>query len=300
MGISKAELLSTDPSDTSSASAAVKLAMAETHVIAETKAYFEETGLNVESLQPRVPRSQTIILVKNIPYGSTIHTLTDLFSPHGEIERLLLPPSGTLGVVEFKSPADAGRAFKAVAYTRMGNAILYLEKGPQGMFKPQPSAADAQKSADEEARALAEKVAGAETRQTPGDDDESGSTLFLKGLAFSTTTSRLQSLLSTLPGYSFARVQTKPDPKRAGEMQSMGYGFVGFKTLQDAQKAMAGLEGFEIDGKVPDIKFAQRGIDEKAGGKAEGDLQGKTKTTKIMVKNLPFEASKKEIRHLFR
>ena len=300
MGISKAELLSSDPSDTSSASAAVKLALAETHVIAETKAYFEEAGLNVESLQPRVPRSQTIILVKNIPYGTTIHTLTDLCASHGRIERILLPPSGTLGVVEFKSAADAGRAFKALAYTRMGNAVLYLEKGPHGMFKPQPSATDAQKTADEEARLLAEKVAGAETRQEPGEDDESGSTLFLKGLAFGTTTPRLQSLLSTLPGYSFARVQTKPDPKRTGERQSMGYGFVGFKTRKDAQKAMAGLEGFDVDGKVPEVKFAQRGTEDKAGGKTDGELQGKTKTTKIMVKNLPFEASKKEIRDLFR
>ncbi|ORX35409.1 hypothetical protein BD324DRAFT_632729 [Kockovaella imperatae] len=303
MGITKAELLNADPEDPSaSTSAAVKLALAETHVIAETKAYFEEAGLNVESLQPRTPRSQTIILVKNIPYGTTIQALTDMFTPHGEITRMLLPPSGTLGVVEYKSSADAGRAFKALAYTRMGNAVLYLEKGPQGMFIDSSKMADkvAQEQEDQ-ARILAEKVASAESRQVADESDEAGSTLFLKNLAFSTSTPRLQSILSSLPGYSFARVQTKPDPRRPGERLSMGYGFVGFKTQQEAQKAMAGLEGFEIDGKALEVKFAQRGgADQGDTGekKADGEM-GKFKGTKVMVKNLPFEASKKDIRDLF-
>ena len=302
MGISKSELLSADPSDpSSSASPAVKLALAETHVIAETKAYFEDAGLNVDSLQPRTPRSQTVILVKNIPYGTTIHTLTDLFSPHGEIVRILLPPSGTLGVVEYKLAADARRAFKAVAYTRMGNAVLYLEKGPQGMFADAAGTAAAKLAAeDEEARILAEKVASADARQAPGAEDEVGSTLFLKNLSFATSTSRLQSLLGTLPGYSFARVQTKPDPKRAGERQSMGYGFVGFKTRKDAQKALGGLEGFEIDGKALEVKFANRGAEPKVDTAKGGEMSGKFKGTKVMVKNLPFEASKKDIRDLFK
>lgn len=299
MGISKSELLSSD-AGSSSVSSAVKLALAETHVIAETKQYFADAGLNIEALQPKVPRSRNIILVKNIPYGTSIHTLTDLFAPHGEISRILLPPAGTIGVVEYKVESDAGRAFKALAYKRLGSGVLYLEKGPIGMFKSDAQGGIVTDAADKEA--LAQRVAANEdglAREVAGEDDESGSTLFLKGLSFNTSTQKLQSILSTLPGYSFARVQTKPDPKRPGEKLSMGYGFVGFKTKAEARKALGGLEGFEIDGKTLEAKFAQRGAEEETGkGGAKGQV-GSTKSTKLLVKNLAFEVSKKEVRELF-
>lgn len=293
MGISKSELLSTDTSS-SSVSSAVKLALAETHVIAETKQYFADAGLNLDSLQPKTPRSQSILLVKNIPYGTTIHTITDMFAAFGETTRILLPPAGTIGVVEYKVASDAQRAFKSLAYKRIGNAVLYLEKGPVGMFNAPAGPSAAEKDAAEKA-ALAERVE--QNNEAPAEDDEKGSTLFLKNLSFNTTTLRLQSVLNSLPGYSFARVQTKPDPKRSGEILSMGYGFVGFKTRQEAQKALGGLEGFEIDGKTLEVKFAQRGAEDEAKGKKE--MGANAKGTKVLVKNLPFEVSKKEVRELF-
>ncbi|WVQ85516.1 multiple RNA-binding domain-containing protein 1 [Cryptococcus sp. DSM 104549] len=296
MGISKAELLNSD-----SGNAAVKLALAETTVIEETKKYFEDAGIVLEALQPRVPRSQTTILVKNIPYGTSIQSLTDLFAPHGKLTRVLLPPAGTLGVVEFDNAMDAGRAFKALAYRRLGNAVLYLEKGPVGMFKsakPEVAPVSTKEKVEEEARLLGEKMEG--LREVPDPSDEAGSTLFLKNLNFSTTTPRLATVLSSLPGFSFARVQTKPDPKREGERLSMGYGFVGFKTKEAANKALQGLEGFEVDGKRLEVKFAQRGAEEdREKGKDKGELEGTTKSTKVLVKNLPFEATKKDVRELF-
>ena len=289
MGINKSDLLSSDSSN-----AAVSLALAETHVIAETKKYFEDAGIVLESLSPKIPRSQTTVLVKNIPYGTTIHTLTDLFSPHGKLVKVLLPPAGTLGVVEFDNSMDAGRAFKALAYRRLGNAVLYLEKGPVGMFSATTTPARAQEA---EVQLLADKVAAA-ARDAPDVGDEAGSTLFLKNLSFNTTTERLSSILFTLPGFSFARVQTKSDPKRSGERLSMGYGFVGFHTRDAASRATGGLEGFEVDGKALEVKFAQRGAEKEEQGK--GELKGKTKNTKVLVKNLPFEATKKDVRELFR
>lgn len=304
MGISKAELL-----DGNDANAAVKLALAETHVIEETKKYFEDEGIVLESFSPKVPRSQTTILVKNIPFGTTTLTLSDLFTPHGTVKKILLPPSGTLGVVEFEHAHEAGKAFKAVSYKRMGNSVLYLEKGPVGMFKDPKSIQTPQEKEAEERRLLAEKMAGVDqdskgqAREAPAEDDEAGSTLFLKNLAFATTTDRLASILSTLPGFSFARVQTKPDPKREGGRQSMGYGFVGFKTKKEATKALSGLQGFEVDGKALEVKFAQRGADDHdrdaSAGKKGGELKGSTKSTKLLVKNIPFEATKKDIRDLF-
>lgn len=284
MGVSKSDILNGEEGN-----AAVKLALAETAVIAETKKYFEDAGIILESLEPKIPRSQTVILVKNIPYGTTIHTLTDLFSPHGTMKRILLPPSGTLGVVEYEQPAEAISAFKGLSYKRLGSAVLYLEKGPQGMFKGSAVIADKEKED------LATRVA---EMDEPAPTDEAGSTVFLKNLSFNTSTTRLDSVLSTLPDYSFARVQTKPDPKRPGERLSMGYGFVGFKTKAGAQRGLRALEGFEVDGKVLEAKLAQRGAEE-AEPKKGGDLVGKTKSTKLLVKNVPFEASRSELRELF-
>lgn len=295
MGISKAELLTGDDSNV-----AVKLALAETHVIEETKKYFEKEGIVLESFSPKAPRSQTTILVKNIPFGTTIPTLTDLFSPHGSIKRILLPPAGTLGVVEFENAHEAGKAFKAVSYKRMGNAVLYLEKGPVGMFKDLSTLKSANDKEEEEKRLLAEKVASADTRDAPDATDEAGSTLFIKNLSFNTTTERLTSMLSSLAGFSFARVQTKPDPKREGARLSMGYGFVGFKTKDSANRALSGLQGFEVDGKALEVKFAQRGVDDAGVAKGKGEMKGVTKSTKVLVKNLPFEATKKDVRELFR
>lgn len=302
MGVSKSDLL--NGSDSDDISPAVKLALAETHVIAETKAYFEKEGIVLDSLQPKVARSKTIILVKNIPYGTSIVALQDLFAPHGELKRVLLPPAGTIGVVEYDNAMDAGRAFRALAYRRLGNAVLYLEKGPVGMFKdPAAVSTPASKEAEERAK-LAEKVAEAaeKARDEPAPEDEAGSTLFLKNLAWATTTERLSSVLSTLPGFSFARVQTKPDPKRPGERLSMGYGFVGFKTKKEAHQALAGLQGFEVDGHALEARFAQRGADEverEQKTSAKDEMGGKTKGTKLLVKNLPFEATKKDVRALF-
>src|ERR1700733_10957178 len=98
MSISKAEILNPD-----SDNAAVKLALAETHVIQETKTYLESHGVILSSFSSnsRIVRSDTTILVKNIPYGTTAAQIRELFEEHGDLKRVLVPPAGTMGVAEF-------------------------------------------------------------------------------------------------------------------------------------------------------------------------------------------------------
>ncbi|KDE03612.1 hypothetical protein MVLG_05907 [Microbotryum lychnidis-dioicae p1A1 Lamole] len=62
LGLSKATLL-----DPTVDSAAVRVALAETHVITETKHYFQSAGVNISSFASRGPRSTTTILVKTSP-----------------------------------------------------------------------------------------------------------------------------------------------------------------------------------------------------------------------------------------
>jgi len=298
MKISKSDILNPE-----SENAAVKLALAETHIINETKAYLESQGVLLDSFSTlagssRVRRSETIILVKNIPYGTSVETIREMFETHGELSRVLIPPAGTIAVVEFVHPDEAARAFKAVAYRRLGNTIVYLEKGPIGMFE-EPASANAEDG-------LATVVSsGVQPVTIPNENDVAdesqmpvagGTTLFVKNLAFSTTSERLDLAFRGLPSFAFARVQMKPDPKNPGGKLSMGYGFVGFKDVEGAKRALKSMQGHVLDGHSLSVRLAGRGVEEPIEGK--GKAGGKS-STKMIVKNVPFEANKKDIRELF-
>ncbi|OAX32744.1 hypothetical protein K503DRAFT_804977 [Rhizopogon vinicolor AM-OR11-026] len=125
-----------------------------------------------------------------------------------------------------------------------------------------------------------------------------GTTLFVKNLAVSTTVERLTQVFRNLPGFSFARVQTKLDPKRSSVCGaeplrlSVGYGFVWFRTGGDVKKGMKGMQCFVLDGYGLHVKFAGRGTEDEP--KDEVDAKNM-----MIVKNVPFEATKKDIRELF-
>ncbi|KAI1790828.1 RNA-binding domain-containing protein [Ganoderma leucocontextum] len=301
MNVSKADILNPE-----SDNAAVKLALAETHVIQETRTFLEQHGVDFSALESsgtrRAARSDSIILVKNIPYGTSAADVRALFEPHGELRRVLVPPAGTIAVVEFVHPDDGRKAFRAVAYRRMGNSIIYLEKGLEGMFitdEPitDPVASDPAAPGPVTAPDPA-VVAVAEVSDEPALS--AGTTLFVKNLSFSTTPEKLTQVVRHLPDFAFARIQTKPDPARPGARLSMGYGFVGFRTVDGARRGMKSMEGLVLDGHKLVVKWAGRGAEEGDGAGAAGDKEkAKARTTKMIVKNVPFEATKKDIRELF-
>ncbi len=282
----------------------MKLALAETHVIQETKTFLEQHGVDLSALDTsgsrRPPRSDRIVLVKNIPYGTSAADVRALFEPHGELRRVLVPPAGTLAVVEFVNPDEGRKAFRAVAYRRLGNSIIYLEKGPEGMFITDEPIADAPAAVPEPVTATAVAPIVVPDSAAGGADEASlsaGTTLFVKNLSFSTTLEKLTQVVRHLPDFAFARIQTKPDPARPGARLSMGYGFVGFRTPEGARRGLKSLDGLVLDGHKLVVKWAGRGAEEGEG--AEDKEKVKARTTKMIVKNVPFEATKKDIRELF-
>ena len=64
-----------------------------------------------------------MILVKNLPAGVTVAELEELFSPHGSLGRVLLPPSGLTAIIEFLEPTEAKRAFTRLAYSKVCVAL---------------------------------------------------------------------------------------------------------------------------------------------------------------------------------
>ena len=294
LNISKAELF-----DPASSNASVKLALAETSVINETKKYLEDQGVNTEAFSRLGGgRSPTTLLVKNIPYGTSETTIRGMFASHGQVARIIVPPTGTIAVVEMANVDDARSAFKGLAYKRMGNAVVYLEKGPRDMWR-----SDAPKRTP----AVVPKEPAVEQPATFPDDaqpdlevqGEAGSTLFVKNLAFVTTTATLANAFRPLSGFLFARLQTKPDPKRPDARLSMGFGFVGFRTADAARQALKAMNGRVMDGHALEVRFAQRGQDaDERGHPAKGESKSQG-SNKLVIKNLPFETSKKEVRELF-
>jgi multiple RNA-binding domain-containing protein 1 len=100
-GMSKSEFL-----DPSAEDLAVRMALGETHIIAETKRSLSDEGVNIEVLESvasgkeiKVNRSTTVILVKNLPFSTSEADLVSMFGIFGGLARVILPPTKTLALV---------------------------------------------------------------------------------------------------------------------------------------------------------------------------------------------------------
>ncbi|KAJ5996123.1 hypothetical protein N7499_007562 [Penicillium canescens] len=290
LGVSKSDLL-----DPTSSDSAVKQAHAETHVIQETKAYFANNGVNIDAFKQR-ERGNTAILVKNFSYGVKSEELRKLFEPYGKIIRLLMPPSGTIAIVEFGRPDEAQKAFKGMAYRKLGDSILFLEKAPKDLFDssvaPRPVAP--------EMRGKDQGFSTADTFAAEADESVETTTLFVKNLNFTTTNEKFLEVFRPLDGFVTGRIKTKPDSKRPGQTLSMGFGFAEFKTKAQAQAALAAMNGYKLDQHELVIRASHKGKDAAEERRREDTAKKiAARRTKIIIKNLPFQATKKEIRSLF-
>lgn len=242
-------------------SAAVKLALGETQIIQDTKAFLEENGVCLDafnqvsftypshvssekryivrswlhlmySRQAPQQRSRTIILVKNLPAQTKSDDIREMFAKHGELGRIVLPPSGITGIaivvvartlsarnifnisfpafpalVEFLEPSEARKAFTRLAYTKYKHLPLYLEWAPDNSFTAPASKRNASKgkvtgsSISKEAKegpATQKSRENSVRKKAAADEDdeepEPDTTLFVKNINFSTTTEQLKSV----------------------------------------------------------------------------------------------------------
>ncbi|KAI3402895.2 MRD1 [Candida oxycetoniae] len=303
LGIKKSQLI--DPENSSSA---VKQALAEAHVIGDVRKFFKEKGVDLASFDKK-ERDDKIILIKNFTFGTSAEELGELFSQYGPVKRLLMPPAGTIAIVEFKDAPSARAAFTKLAYKRFNSSILYLEKGPKDLFTREPNSSfsdeivNAGKEKQEEPveTITAKDVLGGDIEQEKGEDEFlQGPTvsIFVKNLNFSTTIQQLSDLFKPLPGFVMATVKTKPDPKRLGQVLSMGFGFAEFKSQEEASAAISTLDGYVLDGHKLQLKLSHKQANSKTASSSSSSSKS-NKSSKIIIKNLPFEASRKDILELF-
>ncbi|KAK7984952.1 hypothetical protein PG996_005813 [Apiospora saccharicola] len=286
LGVSKSELL-----DPTSADAGVKQALAEASTINDTKAYFLSQGIDLNSFKS-TQRGDTVILVKGFAYGTSPQELRELFEQHGQVLKVLMPPTGTIAIVQFAHANEGKQAFAKLAYRRLKDSILFLEKGPKVLFTEQ------QQSDKASGEANKEKLSASELLDRTENPEPETSTLFIKGLNFSTRTPDLVECFGKLDGFRSANVKTKTDATRG--VLSMGFGFIEMTTKEAAEAAQKSMDGYELQGHKLQVRLSHRGHDAaEEQRRADNAKKLANQHSKVLIKNVPFQATKKDMRSLF-
>ncbi|XP_032690910.1 probable RNA-binding protein 19 [Odontomachus brunneus] len=302
--------------ETKGMSAAVKLALGETQIIHDTKAFLEENGVCLDAFnQAPQQRSRTTILVKNLPAQTKSDDIREMFAKHGELGRVVLPPSGITALVEFLEPSEARKAFTRLAYTKYKYLPLYLEWAPDNSFTAPASKRNASKgkvtgsSVSEETKEEAatqksrENVNNSNKKAAADEDDEEpepDTTLFVKNINFSTTTEQLKSYFAKCGRLHYVTIATKKDPKNPSNNLPMGYGFVRYKRKHDADRALKTLQMTVLDGKSLELKRSERILTSDVKTARKKSKITEQTGTKILVRNVPFQATIQEITELFK
>ncbi|XP_047110139.1 probable RNA-binding protein 19 [Schistocerca piceifrons] len=305
-------------------SLAVRLALGETQIVTETRDFLIENGVHLDAFnQTPKARSKTVILAKNLPAKTSLQEIKNLFGKYGELGRVILPPSGVTAIIEFLEPSEARTAFMKLAYTKFKHLPLYLEWAPsdalkeaqmkkdddsvhqavnEGENKGENSICAATKTVKESDKLTKKSDFAKETDECEEDDEppEQDTVLFIKGLNFNSREKDVIEHFRHCGPVHYVTIAMKKDPKSPGKMLSMGYGFIQFKHKESADKALKTLQHSVIDGHSIELKRSNRTLKNEVVTARKKTKIGKQTGTKILVRNVPFQATKKEIFDLFK
>lgn len=279
---------------------AVRLSLAETQVIQETKQYLEVEGVALDAFEQRKVRSNTILLVKNLPFNTELEEIELLFAKFGTLGRVLLPPTRTIALVEFLEQTEAKIAFQRLAYSKFKHLPLYLEWAPVETFTTKFDREQRDKLNEERKLGLVQKVTEQVQSKEPETehDLQAVTSVFVKNVSFNTNDDALTNAFAGCSGFRTAKIATKN--QRDGAKLSMGFGFIELQDKECAKKCIVAMQGTMLDGHKLDLKMSDRkkkSEDSEGSKKILKDVE--VRGTKLLVRNVPFEASKKELRELF-
>jgi multiple RNA-binding domain-containing protein 1 len=337
-GIEKSQLLNT--SDMTGGDLAVRLAIAETSILHENKEFFHEQHIDFEQLERKegssssssrkpgsaaLERSSMSLLVKNLPPDTDFDELQSFFLKYGTLSSYLVPPSKTLVLVTFEEPSEARAAYKSLAYRRYKNSPLFLEWAPAAAFlkKQEPmkkeekgDTKDAGMKINKEEKKKSDSSiihtdADADTHQpsssSPVEEENDNldeySTLFVKNLNFQTNEETLQSFLQSslqLQGIRKVIIQRK---QKGALFLSQGYGFIEFRNSSYANEALKKItkSTLLLDNHRLEVKPSEKRISSPISSTLLHQFsKSKQLPTKLLVRNIAFQATKNEIANLFK
>jgi len=281
--------------DVESGDVAVRVALGEAKVLEENKLWCLEHGVDLDALDSQsgsaVKRSSTVILVKNLPYSdSTKGELLKMFGRFSDAIEVLLPPSKSLALIKFSHRNDAKKAFKRIAYKRFMHVPLYLEWAVLS---------------NEDSISIDDKATQTTLNTSAGNDDNAdedeaeSQTVYVKNLNFNTTEDQLLEIFRKVVSVRSVRIPKKNLASNADthntKSLSMGYGFVECSTLSDAKIALKVLDGKTIQGHSIIVKMSNNEVKTTK----QSNTQDARKQSKIMVRNVPFQATRKELLQIF-
>ncbi|XP_024900250.1 probable RNA-binding protein 19 isoform X1 [Pteropus alecto] len=308
-------------------SVAVRVALGETQLVQEVRRFLIDNGVSLDSFsQAAAERSKTVMLVKNLPAGTLAAELQEIFGQFGSLGRVLLPEGGVTAIVEFLEPLEARKAFRHLAYSKFHHVPLYLEWAPMGVFSssaPAPQKEEPQYALVEAAEKVEPETGGdpvldgetpegekptegaaedssAKMEEEEEDEEEEGlpgCTLFIKNLNFDTTEETLKGVFSKVGVVKSCSISRKKN--KAGVMLSMGFGFVEYRKPEQAQKALKQLQGHVVDSHKLEVRISERATKPALTSTRKKQVARKQTTSKILVRNIPFQADRREIRELF-
>ncbi|XP_076452541.1 putative RNA-binding protein 19 isoform X2 [Babylonia areolata] len=318
--------------DSGRGSLGVRMALGETQLVQETRQFLIDNGVALDSFsQADGERSKRVIIVKDLPAGTEAETLSEVFGKFGTVTRVVLPPHGITALVEFQETSEAKRAFSKLGYRRFKDRPLYLEWAPMAVFgkdaesKGEDTTAmegekeegeeeeeGSMESGEEKEEEKAEGKKQTESRRQvrkeektvqensdSEEESEPNSTLYVKNINFDTTEATLKELFSKAGNIRRVTIAKKKDMKNPGKFLSMGYGFVEYRKAESAKEALKTLQKHTVDGHQLELKISQREILQPTTRRKKQSSRQKG-STKILVRNIPFQSNRKEVTELFR
>ncbi|ELP88366.1 multiple RNA-binding domain containing protein, putative [Entamoeba invadens IP1] len=284
LGMAKEKFL-----DVNSSNLAVRAALAETFVINETKKYLGDRGVNCTVLENGLneKRGNTAIIVKNIAANADQGEIKTMFENCGKLKRFLMPKSKALAIAEFIQPNDAKTAFKRIVYSRYKGVPLYLEWAPERLFNEEA------KSTEEE---VPKKVEKKESPKEGGElelVEEGTHTLYIKNVNPKTTEDTLRKVFT-----QYGQIHSVSISKNPTSSKNV-FCFLEFARHSSALNAMKNAQGQLVDGNAIAIELSIPKKDDFTHAKRK-KAEDVTASTKLLVKNLPFETNLNEVRELFR
>ena len=321
-GVDKGDLLSTETEDV-----AVRVALGEAQVIANTKKELGDVGVNVHALESaaasrenvKIARSQHSILIKNLPYESEESDLREMCEKFGTLSQLVLPSTRTIAIAEFLESNEARRAFQGLAYKRYRHVPLYVEWAPRDIFKTSKKKND---DDDDDATENDERRTKF-TKETSNKDDveedpeEKSKVLFVKNIDFATTDESFlqffENLCKRAGGKNrrlvSAKIARKPNSD-GKSLLSKGFGFVEFESHETASicSKLVSTGIGKLDGKVLSIELSRQKMSRETveddntnalAMKKKSKIPKGKSATKLVLRNVAFEATKRDVQLLF-
>ena len=131
----------------------------------------------------------------------------------------------------------------------------------------------------------------ADLDEEANEDDSASRSLYIKGLSFTTDEKKLKAAFDKA-----GEVRAVFIPQKSGTTKSAGYGFIEFARAASADVALRDFQGLVLDGRTLEVRRSQKELSKGAAPRTTAKASQKSR---ILVKNVAFQASAAELRELF-